>query len=98
MNRALTVACALALWVGVAAGQAPQGTPPAAPRAGAPPQGPGAPPGGGRGGGRAAITPRIVSFEASRTSLKPGESFDLTWATKQRLRHPGMGVIQVARW
>jgi hypothetical protein len=82
MNRALTVACALALWVGVAAGQAPQGTPPAAPPAGAPPQGAGPAPGGGRGGGRAAITPRIVRFEASRTSLKPGESFDLTWSTE----------------
>lgn len=82
MNRALTVACALALWVGVAAGQAPQGTAPAAPPAGAPPQGAGPAPGGGRGGGRAAITPRIVRFEASNTSIKPGDSFVLTWATE----------------
>jgi len=87
MNRALTVASAVTLWVCVASAQAPQGAapnqPPAAPAQGAPPAAQGAPPAapGGRGG-RAAITPRIVRFDASSTSIKPGESFVLTWATE----------------
>jgi hypothetical protein len=87
LTRALTVACAFVVWVCAAAAQAPQGGAPAAPAAGAPPQG-GAPARGagpaqgGRGGGRAAITPRIVRFEATPTSIKPGESIVLTWATE----------------
>src|SRR6476619_2254122 len=33
-------------------------------------------------GGRTPITPRIVSFEATPASIKPGESFLLSWATE----------------
>lgn len=40
------------------------------------------------------IRARVVD----RGPFVAGREFDLTWATKQRLRHPGMGVIQVARW
>ena len=55
--------------------QAPQGAP-AGQQQGAP--------AGGRGGrgGRGAITPRILSFEANPVSIKPGESFILSWATE----------------
>ena len=33
-------------------------------------------------GGRTPITPRILSFEANPASIKPGESFVLSWATE----------------
>src|SRR5438034_5134822 len=33
-------------------------------------------------GGRTPITPRILSFEANPVSIKPGESFVLSWATE----------------
>jgi hypothetical protein len=33
-------------------------------------------------GGRAAITPRIITFEASPASIDPGESIVLSWATE----------------
>ena len=83
MNRALTVAAVLTLWVCMAWAQAPQGGA-AAPPPGAP--APGAPGGqagrGGGGGGRGGIAPRIVSFEAKPTSIKPGESFVLSWAAE----------------
>jgi len=83
MNRALTVAAVLTLWVCMAWAQAPQGGA-AAPPPGAP--APGAPGGqagrGGGGGGRGGIAPRIVSFEAKPASIKPGESFVLSWAAE----------------
>ena len=84
---------ALQLAQAAPAAQAPQTaqppqTPAAGQQPGAPPAGPGAPrgggpgAGGGRGGGRAALTPRINRFDASRTSIKPGESIDLRWSTE----------------
>jgi len=82
MKRALTVASVLTVWVCIASAQAPQApqAPPApAGQPGAPAAG--APAGQGRGG-RAPLTPRINLFEASRTSIKPGESFVLSWATE----------------
>jgi hypothetical protein len=79
MKQALTVMSVLAVWVGMVWAQAPQGA--AGQPTGAPPQGAAAGQ-AGRGGGRAAITPRILRFEASSTSIKPGESFVLSWATE----------------
>ena len=78
MKRALGMVFVLTLLVTLAMAQAPQGTPaaPAAPGAAAPQAG------RGGGGGRAPLTPRIVSFEASPVSIKPGESFLLSWATE----------------
>src|SRR5690242_10887176 len=93
MKRALTVFGGVAVWVCIAAAQAPQ-----APAGG---QQPGAPaPGGaaapaGRGGGRAAITPRILSFEAKPASIKPGESVVLTWATEAGTPNIDNGVGEV---
>jgi hypothetical protein len=58
--------------------QAPQGAPQAAPQRGAAAA---APAQEGRGA-RTPITPRILSFEASPASIKPGESFLLSWATE----------------
>jgi len=82
MKRALIVVFILTLGC-MAWAQAPQGAPAGQPQ-GAPAQG--APAGqagqAGRGGGRGAITPRILSFEASPVSIKPGESFLLSWATE----------------
>jgi hypothetical protein len=75
MKRTLVVASVLFVCVGVLpSGQAPQGAPPGQ-QPGTPPAG--GVPQGGRGGGRAALIPRINRFEASRTSIKPGESIDL---------------------
>ena len=76
MKRALSMVFVLTLLVCVAWAQAPQ----AAPAAPAGQAGQAAP--AGRGGGRAAITPRIVSFEAKPASIKPGESFELSWLTE----------------
>jgi hypothetical protein len=76
MTRALTAASVLALWACIASAQPPQTGAP-----GQPPPAPGQGAAAGRGG-RAPITPRIVRFEASATSLKPGDSFILTWATE----------------
>ena len=93
MKRALTVFGGVAVWVCIAAAQAPQ-----APAGG---QQPGTPaPGGaaapaGRGGGRAAITPRILSFEAKPASIKPGESVVLTWATEAGTPNIDNGVGEV---
>jgi hypothetical protein len=85
MKRTLGLVFVLTLLVCMAWAQAPQGAP-AGPPQGAPAQpaaagqaGRGAGGGGGRG---AAIPPRIVTFEASSVSLKPGESFVLTWVTE----------------
>jgi len=79
MKRSLGIVFVLTLVVGMAWAQAPQG----APAAGAPaaPAAAGQAPRGG-GGGRPALPPRIVTFEASPVSLKPGESFVLTWVTE----------------
>ena len=76
MKRALSGVFAFTLLVCLAWGQTPQ-APPAAP-----PQVP--PAGGAQGGrgGRGAITPRIVSFQATPASIKPGESFVLSWSTE----------------
>jgi len=80
MKRALSIVVALALLGCLAWAQAPQPTP-------AGQQPPAAAPGaaagqGGRGAGRPAITPRILSFQASPASIKPGESFVLSWSTE----------------
>lgn len=77
MNRALSIAFVSAFLVGTVWAQAPQGAPAAAPQRGAAAQ----PAQEGRGG-RGQITPRIVSFEATPASIKPGESFLLSWATE----------------
>ena len=77
MKRSLSIVFVMTLVVCMAWAQAPQ-TPPGAPAPGA---AAGQAPRGG-GGGRAALPPRIVTFEASSTSLKPGESFVLTWVTE----------------
>jgi hypothetical protein len=93
MKRTLTIASALAIWVCVTLVQAPQtaqaaqaAPAPQTPQAPAAGQAPAAPApagraGGGRGG-RAPLTPRINRFEASRTSIKPGESIDLRWSVE----------------
>jgi len=78
MKRALSLAFALVLSVSLVWAQAPQGTQ-AAPQPGA--QAPAAAAPAGRGG-RAPITPRILTFQASPTSIKPGESFELSWSTE----------------
>lgn len=74
MKRALTIVFVLTVLGCMAWAQAPQT--PAAPAA-QPAQA-----GRGGGGGRAPLTPRIVNFEASPVSIKPGESFLLSWATE----------------
>jgi len=77
MKRTLGIVFVLTLLVCMAWAQAPQGAPAGAP---AQPAAAGqAPRGGGRG---AAIPPNIVTFEASSVSLKPGESFVLSWVTE----------------
>jgi hypothetical protein len=80
MKRALNISLLLAVSSSMALAQAPRGAAPAA----APGAAAGAPQAGrgGGGGGRGGITPRIVSFEASPTSIKPGDSFTLSWATE----------------
>lgn len=82
MKRALTVVFVLTLGC-MAWAQAPQGAA-AGQQQGAPatPAPAGQAGRGGGGGGRPAITPRILSFEASPASIKPGESFVLSWATE----------------
>ncbi len=76
MKRALTSGLVLAVLGCVAWGQAPQ-APTGAPAA------PAAQAGRGGGGGRGTpLTPRIVNFQASPVSIKPGESFTLSWATE----------------
>ena len=79
MKRSLGIVFVLTLVVCMAWAQAPQGAPAAARAWGRAGQ---APRGRRRRGGRAALPPRIVTFEASSTSLKPGESFVLTWVTE----------------
>ena len=80
MKRLLGIVFVWTLVVCMAWAQAPQGAAPAAqgaPAAGA--AGGQAPRGGGRG---PAIPPRIETFEANPVSIKPGESFVLTWVTE----------------
>lgn len=72
MKRALTIVFVLTLLGCMAWAQAPQ-APAAAPAAQA---------GRGGGGRGTPLTPRIVSFAASPVSIKPGESFVLSWATE----------------
>ena len=79
MKRALLLASVLFVWVCLPSAQAPQGAP-AAQQPGAP--APGGARQGGRGGGRAALIPRINRFDASRTSIKPGEPVDLFWSVE----------------
>src|SRR5678815_5670459 len=79
MKRALSFVFVSTLLVCLAWAQAPQ-APPAGQQPGAQP-----PAAGGAQGGRgqrAAITPRIVSFQATPSSIKPGESFVLSWSTE----------------
>jgi uncharacterized protein YndB with AHSA1/START domain len=99
MKHTLTVASVLTVWVCVAFAQAPPGgaapqpgaATPGAPAAGAPQAGRG----GGRGGGRAAIIPRILRFEAMPTSIRPGQSVVLTWATEAATPTIDNGVGEV---
>jgi hypothetical protein len=77
MKRSLGIVFVVTFAVCMAWAQAPQGAP-AAPTGAAQ----GTPDGGGGRGGRAALPPRIVTFEASSTAIKPGESFVLTWVTE----------------
>src|SRR4029434_4782373 len=80
MKRAVSIVFVMTLLVCLAWAQAPQAPAQAAPAQGAPGA---APAQGGTGrGGRAAITPRIVAFDASPKSIKPGESFLLSWSTE----------------
>ena len=85
MKRTLSVLFVLAFLVCLAWAQAPQATP-AGQQPAAPAPGGNAAPAGQAGqagrGGRGAITPRILSFEASPASIKPGESFILSWSTE----------------
>jgi hypothetical protein len=85
MKRTLSVVFVLAFLVCLAWAQAPQATPAGQQPASPAPGGNAAPAGqagqAGRGG-RGAITPRILSFEASPASIKPGESFILSWSTE----------------
>src|SRR5688500_16308340 len=93
MKRVSSTVVVVMLLVCVAWAQAPQGAP-AGQQQGAPAQGAAAGQ-AGRGGGRSAITPRIVSFQANPVTIKPGESFDLTWATEAGTAtiNNGMGAI-----
>ena len=81
MKRTLSVVFVLAFLVCLAWAQAPQ-APPAGQQPAAPAPGGNAAPAGQAGqagrGGRGAITPRILSFEASPTSIKPGEALKVT--------------------
>lgn len=82
MKRAVTIVFVPMLLVCMAWAQAPQGAP-AGQQQGAPAQGAAAGQAGrGGGGGRGAIAPRILGFEANPVSIKPGESFVLSWATE----------------
>jgi hypothetical protein len=78
MKRAFSIAFVLALLVCIAWAQAPAAAPagqqPAA-------QGATAQPAQGRGG-RTPITPRVLSFQATPATIKPGESFVLSWAVE----------------
>src|SRR5688572_461712 len=82
MKRALIIATVLSLVIGIAWAQAPQTTPGGQPRTPAPGAAGGQAGRGGGGGGRGAITARILNFQAEPASIKPGESFVLTWATE----------------
>jgi hypothetical protein len=82
MPRTVIAASVLALSMSLLWAQAPQGAaagqqPPAPAPA---PDGQAAP--GGRGGRGAAITPRILRFDASATTIQPGGTVDLTWSTE----------------
>jgi len=79
MKRALGIVFVLTLLVCITWAQAPQAAP-AGQQQGAPAQPAAA--GAARGGGRGAASPKIVTFEASSVSLKPGESFVLSWVTE----------------
>src|SRR5258708_549364 len=85
MKRALGIVFVLTLLVSLAWAQAPQGAPGAAGQAAR-----------GGGGGRPQITPRIVSFEASPVSIKPGESLLLSWATEAGTPSIDNGIGAVA--
>jgi hypothetical protein len=84
MKRLMGIVFVVTLVVCMAWAQAPQGAAPGGQAA------PGAPAAGaaagqaarGGGGARATITPRIVTFEATPASIKPGESILLSWATE----------------
>src|SRR5688572_7689189 len=82
MKRALIIATVLSLVIGIAWAQAPQTTPGGQPQTPAPGAAGGQAGRGGGGGGRGAITARILNFQAEPASIKPGESFVLTWATE----------------
>jgi len=97
MKRALNIAFVCTLVAGLAQAQTPQGAP-AGQQPGAP--APGAAAGAGRGaggGGRGTVTPRITSFQASPASIKPGESFVLSWATESGTPSIDNGIGEVAQ-
>jgi hypothetical protein len=74
MKRALNIVFVLALVAGTALAQAPQ-----TPQTPAGQAGQAAPAGrGGRGG----PPPQIIAFQATPTTIRPGESFTLSWTTE----------------
>ena len=87
MKRTVGIVFALILPVCTAWAQAPQGAPAAPAAAGQAPR--------GGGGGRGATTPKIVMFEANPVSLKPGESFVLSWVTESGAATIDNGIGEV---
>jgi hypothetical protein len=96
MKRALSIMLVLTLLVCVAWAQAPQRGAPAGQQQAAPAQGAAGQGGRGGGGGRGAITPRILTFQASPVSIKPGESFTLSWATEAGTASIDNGIGAIA--
>jgi hypothetical protein len=82
MKRLLGIVFVVTLVVCMAWAQAPQGAAPGAQGAPAAGAAAGQAARGGGGGRGPAIPPRIVTFDASPVSIKPGESFVLTWVTE----------------
>ena len=92
MKRALCTVSVVSLLVCTVSAQTPQA---AAPAQGAAPAAGAAAPAQGRGG-RGTITPRILSFDASPASIKPGESVVLTWATEAGVPNVDNGIGPLA--
>src|SRR5262245_23265490 len=83
MKRTLSAVFALTLMAGFVWAQAPQAPQPAQAQPDAAGRG-----GRGGGGGRGNLTPHILSFQATPATIKPGESFVLSWSTES-----GAGTI-----
>lgn len=94
MKRSLILAFVLLLATCMAWAQAPQGGAPRGQQQAAPAQDAAAAQTGR--GARTPITPRILSFQASPASIKPGESLMLSWATEAGTGTIDNGVGRVA--